>query len=108
MPIQEPIEETKEDIVEAPKTRPIRKWKLPVPDSPENPSKELKIEKRSETTIVAKIIDVEEIKKQTFAVKRDFDKVQLGLRIVRKNMVHLMAKIDEKLKNLSEDGRLSF
>ena len=50
--------------------------------------------------MVAQQIDVEKVKKLFSAAKRDYNKIQLGLRMVRTNMGRLMENITEIEKSM--------
>ena len=87
-------EDEKIDLALTEKVYPIRKRRNPFRDSPEKPKKEIKIEEDDKPSPAApKHIEVEVLKNLIFAAKRDYDKVQLGLKIVRTNMDSLMDKI---------------
>ena len=67
----------------AAEVKPLRKRQRPFADTPEKPKKKIKIEKDIKPfTSEPGQIDVEEVKKLVLAVERDYDKIQLGLRII--------------------------
>ena len=88
-----------------PRPRIIRKRARPPEDSPDKPAKKIKVEPseaplmRSETDV----LDMEELKKKIIWLKKEYDKITFGLKIVRKHMGSMMECIRE-LSSLHHAG----